>query len=193
MAEKKDLKIKKKKKPNYILIVGLIVIFIPVIFLGVILLGSLEKKGEPVVENRFNSQLDPAITEEQIASLNQITIEGMESISVNLKTGTVRVLVDMKDDATADEIEAARTEVVSKIKEQLPIETYFTNTATVKMYDLEVNVFNYIANDENRDGYLHYAYTKTGAAEKGSNNTISSPRDKDVANELLNPDTSGTE
>ncbi|MGL5540663.1 MAG: hypothetical protein ACRDBX_03400 [Erysipelotrichaceae bacterium] len=183
----KKIKAKKKRKPNYILIVGIIVILIPVILLASILLTSLEKKGVPVIENRFENQLNPAITEEQLTTLStSLTTDNVENITVNLNTGTLRVMINAADAATMDQIKAVRDEIVKQVYAILPMETYFTNQANVKMYDFELQVYNFIP-EEGQTGQIHLSYVKNAAAESAIADTLTAPKDKEVADNLMNP------
>lgn len=179
-------KTKKKRKPNYILIVGIIVMMIPVIALGVILVSSLEERGVPVVENRFENSLNPAITDEMMTQINAISVPNAEKIEATLITGTLRISVDMNNDATWEQIYAANDDVVAQLNAIAPFDVYFTNHDGIKMYDVEIHTYNLIPSEGEETAQIYTIYTKTGGGE-GVFNVVSSPKDEEVANELLNP------
>lgn len=186
-VEKTTKKTKKKRKPNYILITGLIVMLIPIITLGVILVASLEKQGVPVIENRFEGDLAPEITEEMLLSLQSISVEGAQAIEVTLITGTVRISVDVSDDATYEQIRAINDEVIGQVSAITPLSTYFTNHDGIKMYDLEVHTYNVIPKEGVEIAQIYTIFTKTGGAEEPTWNVVSSPKSPEVADSLLNP------
>ena len=176
----------KNKKPHVVLGLVLIILLVPTILLGAIVYSTLEDSSKPVIGQRYENELDPAITEENIKSLeNILTVDNSEKIEINFKSARVAVLVDMKDDASSDAIKNAVTTAFKKVNEVLPIDTYFTNRVdgetTTKMYDLQIDAYN-VVSGENQ---IHYVLTKTGASEDEIIQLVSSPKDKDVANEVL--------
>lgn len=140
----------KDKKPNWVLRITILVIAIPVIILAFVLLTSMEKQGEPVVGNRFDNQLDPAIKSSEIESIEKsLVYDNVDKVEVNLISATLRINIDTNDGLDAAAIEAIANDVYAKVNEVLPIETYFTNAEKTKMYDLEINVYNLIPDESN--------------------------------------------
>lgn len=124
-----------------------IIIMIPVVIVGYVLLASLGGQNRPVEGSRFSKKdLDPAITDDNISTLESAlsNIENVEKVSVNLLSATLRVHIDLIDSATDDVASAAINSAYSVINEQLPIDTYFTNKDGSKMYDLEIDSYNYL-------------------------------------------------
>ena len=72
-----------------------------------------------------------------------------------------------------------------KVNEVLPIDTYFTNKidgdTVTKMYDLQIDAYNVISGEKQ----IHYILTKTGSSEDEVIQLVSSPKDKEVANDVL--------
>ena len=187
-------KIKIKKKPPVILILLLIIILVPCTILGAVLLQSLEDSSKPVVGSRYEESLDPAITEEQLTQVQTALegFDGVEKIEVNLKTARLAILINTKDDMNNDGIKKIIQQAYAKVNEILPVGTYFTNkelinettneTSIVKMYDLQIDAYNVVEGDNQ----IHYVVSKTGAQEEELLQLISSPKDKEVANDVMN-------
>lgn len=195
----KKLKLKKKvknsnEKPNYVLWTGIIIILIPLVVLAYILISSIEKTGEPVIGNRFDDELDPAITSEQVTKVKELlNFEQVENVEVNLKAATLRITMNVKDDTSEESIKNILNESYNKVNETLPVETYFTNKENVKMYDLEIHVYNVIPDETTTISQIHYVRTKTGGAETYTDNVDSRAKDENLANTLLNPNKGTTE
>lgn len=192
-ASKSD-KVSKKSKILYV--TAGIVILIPLILLIYIYFGAKENSGKPTVGERFENSLNPAITTKQVdevkAALKQ---EGVEGLEVNLISATLRINIDVTDDATADTITAIMNAAYDSVNAILPIDTYFTNHEKVdKMYDIEVHVYNYIPNDQKpADGQIYMIKTKTSAAKEPNVSTPSSPKNQEVADKLLTEQQAATE
>lgn len=187
---------KPKKKHNYLLWATIVVIAIPCLILLYIIIGSRENSNEPVEGSRFDASLDPAITEEDLTALKGLLVfDNVEHVEINLKSATLRVTLNTNDDLSQEAIQELMGSAYDKIVEKLPVDTYFTNKTkddkTVKMYDLEVSVYNYIPEkDEDKAGQIHLSRTKNSAAEKVVDDVLSSPKDEETADPILNPDTS---
>jgi flagellar basal body-associated protein FliL len=176
-----------KKKPHIVLGLVIVILFIRIVILAAILVSSLEDSSQPVVGSRYQNELDPAITEENITSLeNALVFDGTDSIQVNFKTARVAILIDTNDDMSADSINNLIQQAYAKVNEVLPIETYFTNRSDgenyVKMYDLQIDAYNVISGDNQ----IHYVLTKTGAQDEPLLELVSSPKNEEVANDVQN-------
>ena len=190
----KAKKVKVKKKPPVILVLVLIILIVPCAILGAILLQSLEDSSKPVVGNRYETSLDPAITEEQLTQIQTALegFDGVEKIEVNLKTARLAILINTTDEMSQDGVQNIIQQAYSKVNDIVPIGTYFTNkelindttneTTIVKMYDLQIDAYN-VVEGENQ---IHYVVSKTGAQENELLQLISSPKDKEVSDEVLN-------
>ena len=183
-----------KRRANWLFRFTLLVILIPLIILAWILLTSLETKGEPIVGERFNNQLNPAISKEQETSLKDIFVSSeFESVQINLKSATLRVNINTIDNLTIEQIGAIIDDAYTKVDAVLPIATYFTNKvekeSITKMYDLEIHVYNYLPTDENRNGYAYMILTKNASAEGIVKNIPSQAIDGGVVEDLVNKPT----
>lgn len=186
----------KKKQRNYLLWVTLVIIAIPCIVLLYIIIGSRESSDTPVEGSRFKHSLDPEITEQDITSLkDSLSLEGVESVEVNLKSATLRISLNTSDDLSQEQIQGIMTSAYDIVVEKLPVDTYFANKTVddqiVKMYDLEINAYNYIpTSEEEKGGQIHLSRVKNAAAENVVDDVLTSPKDEETSNEILNPDTS---
>lgn len=179
-------KMKVKKKPHIVLGLLIIVLLVPTIILGAILINTLEDSSKPVVGQRYQNELDPAITQDKIQSLQSaIQIDGVENVEINFKSARVVILLDMNDNASKNSIKNAVQKAYNQLNEVLPVSTYFTNRVDgetiIKMYDLQIDAYNVVEGDNQ----IHYVLTKTGAQEDEIIQLVSSPKDKDVANDVL--------
>lgn len=194
-AKKDKPKEKGKKKisiSTIIIIIGIIVICIPFAILGSILISASKATGTPVVGTRYENDLDPAITEEQIQRIeSQIASDAqVEAVNIELVTATLRVYVDTQDSLDQEACEALVESVYNTVSSVLDIDTYFTKTSTKKMYDLEIHLYNNI-DYADTEQYIYMITTKTSSMEGPSTQTVSVPKDPDVAAQLRE-DTYGT-
>lgn len=192
MAKNKENKKVKKKKSflesNWILRITIIIVVIPVVIIAFMLLTSVESSGEPVTGSRFKSQLNPEIKSSQIKSIqSSLTYDNVDSVEVNLKSATLRILVDANDGIDQAGIEALANDVYAKVDAVLPISKYFTNQKKTKMYDLEINVYNLIPQEGTTTAQIYAILRKSAAAEEAGLDWVSTPTNEEVSDSLLNP------
>ena len=143
---------------GWILMISLVIVVIAASAFAWILFGAISEKGKTIVGDRFKLELNPAIETAKVADVKSaIEAESFAvKTSVNLKSATLRVLVQVKSELT----DAQLTEAILKIKDDvnavLPIETYFTSTPDVKMYDLEIQVYNSETAESTESFTYHY-------------------------------------
>ena len=138
--------------------------------------------------SRFSkADLDPAITKDNISSLESAlgNIDNVEKVSVNLLSATLRVHIDLVDSATDDVANVALDSAYNIVNEQLPIDTYFTNKDSSKMYDLEIDSYNYLIDDTHTaDGWTYLKLTKTGASDGPVTDNMTTAKDPELSNQL---------
>ena len=165
-----------------------IIILIPVVIVGYVLLTSVGGQNHPVVGNRFSkTDLNPAITDNSISSLESslASIDNVEKASVNLLSATLRVHIDLVDSATDEVASQALDAAYNVINDQLPIDTYFTNKDDSKMYDLEIDAYNYLIDDTHTtDGWTYLKLTKTGASKGSVTDNMTTAKDPELSSEL---------
>ncbi|MCI8540934.1 MAG: hypothetical protein HFE67_05430 [Erysipelotrichaceae bacterium] len=193
-------RIKEQLRTNYLLWITIVVIAIPCLILAYILIGSRENSSTPVEGSRFADALDPKISPQEVNTLKEaLQFADAQSVEVNLKSATLRITIDTRDDMTQEEMSALLGQVYDAVGAQLPIETYFTNktigsgddATVIKMYDLEISIYNFIPeNEEQKASQIHISRSKNAAAPDLIDDVLTTPRDEESAQEILHPDTS---
>ena len=113
-----------------------------------------------MVADRFKNELNPAITETDLASIrSNLNYDNIDNLEVNLISATLRVMINTSDDMAEGDLLWILNDAADKIAAVLPIETYFTNSAATKMYDLEIHVYNTTKGSETLP-QIYYVKTK---------------------------------
>ncbi|MCF0109705.1 MAG: hypothetical protein HUJ57_06490 [Erysipelotrichaceae bacterium] len=187
MATKKTAKRAKRKvsKAKIVLLVGIAIILIPCLIFGWILLSAYLKTGTPIVGNRYENDLNPQITSEQLKQVesNVKGINGVENCNVELTTATMRVYADVNDSYGDDQVAEVANQVYNTVNNTLSVGTYFTRNETEKMYDLEIHVYNL---DKNRDqgGFSYVILNKNSNMEEPRTQVVSKALDEELAQRL---------
>lgn len=177
---------KQKRKSIILYWIAGIVILIPLLLLGYIYISTKEAAGKPTIGSRFDNSLDPAITDEQVTKVkDSLKLSGVDSVEVNLKSATLRITLDMKDTSSLEDVKKTVHNAYNKVNSILPVKTYFTNKKDVKMYDLDIHVYNFIPKDDSTKGWAYMEKTKNASAKKPVTDTISKARNKKVSDKLL--------
>lgn len=149
---KRSIKTKGLFHGDKILWAGLVFFSIPVLILAIILLQSSLGTGKVIEGNRFKNDLDPKIT----SSLIQTTQEqlnamaNVEAATVTLKAATVMVEIQLESTVKNEDIPAITKTLTDIVNQTLPITTYFTATDTMKMYDLQVDVYTTVSKTDSK-------------------------------------------
>lgn len=183
-VNKKEKQVKGKKKLSkgaLVLIISLIIILIPCLIFGGILISAALESGKPVDGNRFKGDLNPAITSSNTSSIkNSIeSLSGVEKCDIELTSAQYRVNVDTVDTLTDKQIEDLCVDIYNIVNKELPMATYFTASSSEKMYDLAVNVYNKIDDDN-----IYYILTKNSKMDTYSVQCVSSAVDEELASDL---------
>lgn len=188
MKRKRVASNKSKGQGHKLVWFTLIIIMIPVVIVGYVLLTSIGGQNHPVEGSRFSkTDLDPAITDSSISSLETslTSIDNVEKASVDLLSATLRVHLDLVDSATDDVANQALDSAYNIVNDQLPIDTYFTNKDGSKMYDLEIDSYNYLIDDTHTaDGWTYLKLTKTGASKGPVTDNMTTAKDPELASQL---------
>ncbi|MCF0115262.1 MAG: hypothetical protein HUJ56_07905 [Erysipelotrichaceae bacterium] len=184
MAKKKAKKKRKVSTAAIVLIVGLLIILIPCGVFAWILLSASMKTGTPILGDRYNGNLDPAITSEQIKQIeNSVgSLGGVDKCKVELTTGTMRVYVDANDGASEEELSSLADQAYDVVNSNASISTYFTRTEARKMYDLEIHAYNLSNYDS--DGFNYIIKVKNSAMEGPNTQVVSRALDEELAQQL---------
>lgn len=148
---------------------------------GGILISAALESGKPVDGNRFKGDLNPAITSSNTSSIkNSIeALSGVEKCDIELTSAQYRVNVDTVDTLTDKQIEDLCVDIYNIVNKELPMATYFTASSSEKMYDLAVNVYNKIDDDN-----IYYILTKNSKMDTYSVQCVSSAVDEELASDL---------
>lgn len=165
----------------------LVLVLLPFAVLGWILFSAARDTHSPVLGNRYDGDLDPAITSSQISEIEQnvSSADGVESEFTNLATGTLRVYAKVADDATADTATATAQNIYSIVTQTLDPSTYFSQSDGKKMYDLEIHVYNYSSDqDRTADTFVYVIGTKTSSMDEPAYETVSEAKSPELAAQL---------
>lgn len=185
--QKEKTKYPVRRSSKILYTVAIIVIVIPILLLGYIYFTTKENKGTPTVGSRFDDELTTKITSEDVQKVKDaLVFDNSEKVEVNLTSATLRITVDMKDDCGSDDVDQVLKQTYDKVNELLPVKTYFTNQDTMKMYDLDIHVYNFIPTDDNTDGWVYKEMVKNAANKKTVTDTLSSPKDKQTVEDIEN-------
>ncbi len=192
MATKKKTTTKKKKTrknrntgSKVIFWLAFILFITPFVVLGWILVSAAMDTNSPIIGNRYDGDLDPAITKSDLDTIekNVKGITGVQESSVNLATGTLRVYADIADSANADEARSMADQVYRTVTQVLPVDTYFTQSGGKKMYDLEVHVYNSMKDTES-DSFVYVIETRNSSMTEPVVQLVSEPVDAELAEQL---------
>lgn len=181
---------KKKKKIStsaLVLIVACIIILIPVAIFGYIIVSATIENGKPVFGDRFDNDLNPAITNSEIKQVESSvsSLSGVEKCEVVLTTAQLRVNIDTSDSLSDSDIEELTKQAYDKVDSELPVNTYFKMSSDgERMYDLAISAYNYIPSSNEDANWISYILTKNSKMEEYEVQCISSPKNPDLAKEL---------
>lgn len=180
----KTTKKKKMSKGGIVLLVSCIIILIPCLIFGGILISAALETGKPVQGNRFDNDLEPAISSSETKSLTDSikALSGVENCEIVMTSAQYRINVDTTDTLTDSQIQSLVKQVYDAVNTTLPISTYFTATDSKKMYDLSINVYNYVREDD--DTMIYYILTKNSKMDEYEIQCVSTAVDEDLAKEL---------
>ena len=195
MSENKTVTTKKEKKKlsrsALVLIVGIIIIAIPVlIFIGILGISALHS-GTPRDGSRFDGDLNPAITNDNV---NQIKskleeIGNLDSVEVVLSEGQLRIFLDANDSLSESQIDNIITNAYNTVNSVVPISTYFTAKDSKKMYDLQINVYTVAEESASRQYKLLH---KNSAEETYAIDDLAHAKDPKLVAELHGDTSSST-
>lgn len=182
--------IKKKRKTHstgIIFTVCLILVLAPFVVMGWILFSSSMDTGTPVLGNRYEGDLDPAITKSQLSEVESAVkaLGNQDDAFVTMKTATLRVYVDIADDASEETANAKADEVYNTVASILDPAVYFTKTDSKKMYDMEIHVYTIPERtDAEGENFVYVIDTKTSNMSEPAKQTVSVAKDQAVADKL---------
>jgi hypothetical protein len=187
MSTKKKFKIPQLKFSTIILIMGFLFLLIPLGVLASIIIQSSSKTGNVILGNRYNNDLDPAITQANITEIQTAlsSTANVENVKIDLKSATLRITIDALDTISSENMVLLASTLLNTIQTTLPIETYFTATDSMKMYDLEITLYNSIILVESETFTLKmFILTKNSTMDAFAIQDVSTARNPTLAEEL---------
>ena len=188
---KKRRAAKKKRTGHFtgfVFWICLILLVTPPAILGWILYSSQLDTGTPVLGNRYEGDLDPAITIEQMDRIQNAVsgIEGIEKVRIEMPTATLRIYADINDDADSDTAWYKSDDIYAAVTEILDPSVYFTQADGKKMYDLEIHVYNHqkSENTEEDDGFVYVIKNKSSGMSEPRTQVVSQPVNAELAQQL---------
>lgn len=129
---------------GWFLIVSTVIVVSIAIGFAWILWDAMQATGSITVGDRFQLELNPAIDPAKVEDLKTaLKAEPFAAkTSVNLRSATLRIMVQVKPELTDAQLAEAIVKIKDDVQALIPLETYFTSTTDVKMYDLEIHVYN---------------------------------------------------
>ncbi len=186
----KETKIRKSHRSRRTIAVFwicLILVITPIAILGWMLVSSAMDTHKPVLGNRYEGDLDPAITQEQIDTINTsvAAIDGVEAEFSNMATATLRIYAKVANTATKEDATAMAQNIYSTVTTTLDPTVYFAQADGKKMYDLEIHVYNMSAEeDRTADTFVYVIGTKTSNMTDPQYQTVSEARYPELAQQL---------
>ena len=173
------------KLVHIVFTVCLILILAPAIYFGWMLASTYMDSHSPVLGNRYENDLNPAITKDQLKQVDDAVgaIEGVTGHSVHLATGTLRVYIDLPDDTTYDVVQAVSESAYAAVTSVLDPNVYFSQANDMKMYDLEIHTSN-IPDGREAEYFVYGVYTKTSAMSAPLYQLVSYPKNPEIAQAL---------
>ena len=173
------------KLVHIVFTVCLILILAPAIYFGWMLASTYMDSHSPVLGNRYENDLNPAITKDQLKQVDEAVgkLDGVTGHSVHLATGTLRVYIDLADDATYDVVQAVSESAYAAVTSVLDPNVYFSQANDMKMYDLEIHTSN-MKDGRDKDNFIYGIFTKTSAMSTPQYQLVSSPKNAEVAQSL---------
>lgn len=173
---------KKMSRAGLVLTIGLIIIGIPCLIFGWILVSAALETGKPIVGDRFDGDLQPAITKTDTSDLTAAikALDEVEDCTIELTTAQYRINVDVVDSLQQDAYEDLINEIYALVNNQLPVNTYFTMHDNMKMYDLSIGLYNHIGGDD----MIYVILTKNSTMSVPGIQTVSEALDEDLAAQL---------
>lgn len=185
----KPEKPKKKKlsKPAIVLIIACVIIAIPIVTFLVILLSASLQTGTPILGDRFKNDLNPPISSSNESAIVEKvkSLDKVDDCEIVMTSAQFRVNVDASDSISESDAESIGDKVYEIVSKELPINTYFTASSSgAKMYDLAINIYNYIPENSSDNNFISYLITKNSKMDAPSKKFNNKPVSEELAKEL---------
>lgn len=176
---------KKSNRTRTIFWVCLVLLLTPCVILAWILISSALDSGSPVLGHRYDNDLNPAITKTEMKSVKEAvsSISGVESVDVEMATATLRIYADITDSATSETAFSTADSIYTAVTQILDPSVYFTQHDDMKMYDLDIHVYN-LSDDRDSDAFVYVEKIKNSGMEEPTQQLVSTAIDEELAQSL---------
>lgn len=166
-------------------LIALTLLLTPVLGFGYIIYRDSSQTGEPVIGSRYDNHLEPKITEDQLSALKaSLNNEAILNTKVSLKSSTLRIYLEVDQETSKESIKELGSTIYDLVAEKLSIETYFTNDGGRKMYDLEIHIYNNVA-DKTSEDFVYFEIIKSSSNEERLEEFITDAKDEEFKAEVL--------
>ena len=110
-------------------------------------------------------------------------IDGVEDVNVDLTTATLRVYVDISDSAVETDAVSIANQTYDKVVNVLSPSIYFSQHDNMKMYDLEIHVYN-LDKDRENENFVYVIKLKNSNMDESTIQTVSKAKDEALAQQL---------
>lgn len=184
---KKTVKVGRSRYSLIIIVLMLVLIAFPLYILGDIIYNAYIGQGSPIVGERFEGDLDPAITEANRSDIKEAleAYEEVEKVTITMQTSQLKVYVDIKDDVLSENYQPLIERAYATIQEVLPVETYFSSTDNQRMYDLELSMFNVTSRPTSEEAeFIFFNLVKNSSMEEPIIQDIANAKNQEVADRI---------
>ena len=168
-------------RPKITLLFCSIALLIPMIFFVYVLFSAYANTGKPILGNRFNGDLDPAIQSSEITTVQSdiSRLENVEEVNLVLKIATVRIYVVVSEVVEKESYAEIASMVYEEAIKTWPEDKYFSViNGLQKQYDIEIHVLNTMT-DVNSENFTYYILVK--------NSSMAEPLGQ-LVSEAINPE-----
>ena len=184
----RKVKVKKKWRLgfNWFFWISLIVILVPVAYFGWLLWEAAKVTHTPIIGDRIKNTITYEIDNATVNAVSDTikTMDGVESVQVNLIVETLRITVNAVDGRTLEEYDALAESIYRAVDGITPIDRYFTRTEEYKQYDLEINIYDNLDAETPKMVSL----IKNSSMETYVVNNLSEPINPELAYQLTHPE-----
>ncbi|MGI6608071.1 MAG: hypothetical protein ACOX1F_03715 [Erysipelotrichaceae bacterium] len=178
--------IRRKKKErlgfNWFFWISLIIIAIPVGYFIYLLVEASKVSHVPILGDRIKNTVVYTINESDVNYISTTVkqLDGVEDAEVNLIVETLRIVVNVNDEYTEDQIKGLILNIYSIVDGKIPIATYFTRDGDYKQYDLDITVYN----DINSEKLIIVSLIKNGSMEEYTIQVLSTAVNPELVDKL---------
>lgn len=165
--------------------IAIVILLTPFLIFGFIIYRDSSQTGAPVVGDRFENGLNPAITKEQLSEVeSKLDDELITNKKVLLKSATLRIYLEVDLATSKEQIKELAEKTYASTIEVLPLEPYFTLEGNRKQYDLEIHVYNNVE-DRDTEEFVYYQIMKSSNLEEFVGEFLTDTKDPEFRDEVL--------